>query len=221
MDLLAAIAARRSVRGFRPDPVPRDALTRIFSAAQQAPSWCNIQPWRVWVATGEARERLIAAQLEAFTAGATPNPDVPFPADYPPPYDSHRKECGVALYQAMGVARGDAEGRLGAWRRNFLAFDAPVVALCGVDRRFGLYAALDVGCWLQTLLLAATAEGLATCAQAALATYPDAARGALAIPDDVALLFGVAIGWEDAAVPANACRTTRSPLADNVVFVDR
>jgi nitroreductase len=95
------------------------------------------------------------------------------------------------------------------------------VALCGIDRRFGLYAALDVGCWLQTLMLAATAEGLGTCAQAALATYPDAVRAALPVPGDVALLFGVAIGWEDEAVAANACRTERSPLGDNIVFVDR
>jgi nitroreductase len=121
----------------------------------------------------------------------------------------------------MGVARGDTEGRLDAWRRNFLAVDAPVVALCGIDRRFGLYAALDVGCWLQTLLLAASAEGLATCAQAALATYPGAVRRVLGVPDDVALLFGIAIGVEDASVPANACRTTRSPVSDNVVFVER
>ena len=220
MDLYDAIATRRSVRGFRPDPVPRETLERVFAAAQQAPSWCNIQPWRVWVATGAGRDRLIDGLLEEFATG-TPAPDVPFPADYPPPYDRHRKECGKALYEAMGVARGDAAGRLDAWRRNFLAFDAPVVALCGIDRRFGLYAALDVGCWLQTLLLAATAEGLATCAQAALATYPGAVRRALDVPEDVALLFGIAIGVEDASVAANACRTTRSALGDNVVFVDR
>ena len=102
--------------------------------------------------------------------------------------------------------------------RNFCAFDAPVVAIVGIDARFGLYAALDVGCWLQTLLLAAAAEGLATCAMASLATYPDVARSVLEIPDGNALLFGVAIGVEDPTVAANACRTTRSALADNVVF---
>lgn len=218
MDVLEAIAERRSVRGFRPDPVPQETLERLLGVAQRAPSWCNIQPWRLWVATGPARDRFVAALDEAFASGA-PDPDVPFPAEYPEPYDRHRKDCGKALYGAMGVARGDSEGRLDAWKRNFRAFDAPVILLCGIDRRFGLYAALDVGCWLQSLLLAAHAEGLATCAQAALATFPRAARASLGVPEDVALLFGVALGWEDPAVPANACRTTRSPLADNVVFV--
>jgi len=219
MDLATAVATRRSVRGFRPDPVPRATLERILGTAQQAPSWCNIQPWRVWVATGPARDRLVAALAAAFETGAL-EPDVPFPAAYPPPYDRHRKECGKALYGAMGVARDDAPGRLDAWRRNFAAFDAPAIALCGIDRRFGLHAALDVGCWLQTLLLAATAEGLSTCAQASLATFPAAARAALEIPGDLMLLFGVAIGWEDDAVAANACRTERSPLGENVVFVE-
>jgi nitroreductase len=219
MDLLEALATRRSVRGFRPDPVPRETVERIFAAAQQSPSWCNIQPWRVWVTMGAARDRLIGGLTAAFAAGP-PHPDVPFPSDYPEPYDRHRKDCGKALYEAMGVVRGDAEGRLAAWKRNFVAFDAPVVALVGIDRRFGIYASLDVGCWLESVLLLATAEGLSTCAQASLATYPTAAREVLGIGDEVTLLFGIAIGWEDPAVPANACRTTRSPLADNVHILE-
>jgi nitroreductase len=219
MDLHEAITQRRSVRGFRHDAVPRAVVERVFAEAQLAPSWCNIQPWRVWVATGPKRDALVAG-LEEAARTTTPTPDVPFPSDYPSPYDRHRKECGKALYEAMGVARGDGPARLAAWMRNFCAFDAPVVSLVGIDARFGLYAALDVGCWLQTLLLAAAAEGLATCAMASLATYPDVARKVLGIPEGTSLLFGIALGYEDTAVAANACRTTRSPLSDNVVFVE-
>jgi nitroreductase len=218
MDLHEALTTRRSVRGFRSDPVPREVIERVFGQAQLAPSWCNIQPWRVWIATGVKRDRFIAG-LEEAARTTTPTPDVPFPGEYPAPYDRHRKECGKALYEAMGVARGDGPARHAAWMRNFCAFDAPVVALVGIDARWGIYAALDVGCWLQTLLLAAAAEGLATCAMASLATYPGVARSVLEIPADHSLLFGVAMGHEDPSVAANACRTTRSPLADNVVFV--
>lgn len=219
MDLYDAIAARRSVRGFRSDPVPRATLERVFGAAQLAPSWCNIQPWRVWIATGAKRDALVAG-LEGSARTTAPTPDVPFPADYPPPYDRHRKDCGKALYESMGVARGDGVARAGAWMRNFCAFDAPVVALVGMDARFGLYTAIDVGCWLQTLLLAAAAEGLATCAMASVASYPASARSVLGIPEGTALLFGVAIGLEDPTIAANACRTSRSALTDNVVFVE-
>jgi hypothetical protein len=103
--------------------------------------------------------------------------------------------------------------------RNFAAFDAPHVALVGIDRSFGLYGALDVGCWLEALMLAAHAEGLGTCAQAALATFPDVARQVAGIGDEVSILFGVALGYEDLAAAANRARTARQPVEDNVTFV--
>src|SRR5688572_164940 len=151
MDLLDAMRRRHSTRGFRPDPVPRETLERIFGGAQLAPSWCNVQPWRVWVASGPVRERLIASLTAAAQAGGM-SPDFPWPVDYPEPYGTHRKLCGKALYEAMGIARRDPEARYAAWMRNYLAFDAPHVAIVGVDRRLGLYAALDTGCWLEALL---------------------------------------------------------------------
>jgi nitroreductase len=219
MDLGRAVSERRSVRAFLPEAVPRDVLTRVFETAQRAPSWCNIQPWRVYVASGAERVRLTDALLDA-AKGSPPAPDVPFPFDYPEPYATHRKKCGGALYEAMGVARGDSEGRLAAWLRNFVAFDAPHIAMVGIDRRFDLYGALDVGCWLQTLMLAATAEGLSTCAQASLAVYSDVVRRVLSVPDDVKVLFGVGLGYEDTGAVANDCRTTREPLAANITFLD-
>lgn len=213
------LRARRSVRAFLDKPVPGDALDRVLRAAQTAPSWCNIQPWRVWVTRGDATERLTSALVEAAQKGG-PETDFPVPTEYPEPYGQHRRACGKALYEAMGVARDDHAARGAAWLRNFKAFDAPVVALVGIDKRFGIYAALDVGCWLEALMLAAVKEGLATCAQASLAMYAKPAHEVLSIPDSIGLLFGVAIGYEDTAAAANACRTTREPIEKNVTFVD-
>jgi len=218
MDVAASVEARRSVRGFRPDPVPPEVLTRIFERAGRAPSWCNIQPWRAWIASGPARDALVE-KLLAAAAGEAPHPDVPFPAEYPEPYATHRRACGRALYEAMRVERHDADGRHRAWLRNFEAFGAPHVALVGIDRRFGEYGALDLGCWLSTVMLLATSEGVATCAQASLALYPTVAREALGIPEEIKLLFGIALGYEDPSEAANGCRTTRDPLEASVTFV--
>jgi nitroreductase len=218
VNLDEALRARRSVRAFLDKPVPDDVLERVFRAAQTAPSWCNIQPWRVWVTRGEATKRLTNALVEAAKKGEA-GTDYPIPNEYPEPYGGHRRACGKALYEAMGVGRQDVEAKQAAWLRNFAAFDAPVVAMVGIDKRFAVYAAIDVGCWLEALLLAATAEGLATCAQASLAMHAPAAHEALAIPDSIGLLFGVAIGYEDTAALANNCRTTREPIASNVTFV--
>lgn len=217
MDVEQALEERRSVRGFLPDPVDPKVLTRVFERAQRAPSWCNIQPWRVWVASGATRDRLVAAYIEAAKTGM-PEPELEWPPTYPEPYGTHRKECGIALYGAMGVTREDKAGRYAAWMRNYEAFDAPHVALIGFDTRIGIYAGLDVGCWLQSLLLAAWSEGIASCAMASLAAYPGPARAVLDIPNDVKLAFGLALGFEDPSVAANQCRTTRAPLAANVTF---
>ncbi len=217
MDVAQALIERRSVRAFRPEPIPDETLRRIFTDAQRAPSWCNIQPWRAWVASGETRDRLVSGLTQAATT-IGPHPDEPFPTEYPDPYGTHRKACGGALYQAMGVERGDGPGRQAAWMRNFVAFDAPHVAICGFDRRFGIYGALDVGCWLQSIMLAATSLGVATCAQASLVLYPSVAREVLGIGDDVRLVFGIGLGFEDETAAANRCRTTREPIEANVVF---
>ncbi len=217
MQLDDAISSRRSVRGFLPDAVPEEVLQRVFEKAQRAPSWCNIQPWRVFLTSGETTGKLRDA-LVAATTTEMPSPDFDWPPSYPEPYGAHRKECGKALYEAMGVARDDRAGRHAAWVRNFEAFMAPHIAIVCVDKRFGLYGALDVGCWLQTVMLLLREEGLHSCAQASLATYPRLTREILNIPDELGVLCGIAIGKEDESVPANATRTVRSPVEDNITF---
>jgi len=219
MELHDALAARRSVRAFLPRDVPRELLVEIFADAQRAPSWCNIQPWRIALFSGAARVRLVETLTAAATRGGL-HTDFDWPTGYPEPYGTHRKECGKALYSAMGVARDDHSGRQQAWMRNFAAFDAPHVGLVGLDRRLGIYAALDVGCWLQSVLLAATARGVASCAQASLATFSNDARPLCGWDEHIGLLFGVALGYEDTGAKANATRTTRAALGENVRFVD-
>jgi hypothetical protein len=218
MDVALALRARKSTRGFLDKPVPRELLEAVFTDAQQAPSWCNIQPWRVYVTAGDVHKRLTAGYVAAQKAG-TARPDTMWPTDYPEPYGTHRRECGKALYTAMGIARDDKAGRAEAWMKNYEAFGAPHAAIVCMDKRFGLWAALDIGCWLQSLMLAAVEHGLATCPQAALGMHAPVAREVLGIPDELAVFFGVAIGYEDVNVKANACRTTRSPISDNVKFL--
>lgn len=217
-DLEAAWAARRSVRGFRPEPIPRAELEQMFSVAQRAPSWCNIQPWRVAVTeppvTGE-----LAAALQAAARSGLPHAEVPFLLEYPSPYKERRVACGVALYQAMGIARDDKAARYDAYLRNYALFGAPHVAIVACDRRLGPYAYVDVGVWLGYVLTAAEALGIATCPMASVAAYPEPLRQRLPIAETDVILFGLALGRADDAVPANRCRTGRDPVTANVAFV--
>jgi len=213
------LAQRKSVRGFLPDALTSAQLSEWFGMAQRAPSWCNIQPWRVAVSMPPLTQR-IADDLVAAAKAGFPQTDVSFPLNYPEPYATHRRQCGGALYGAMGVARDDKEGRLRAWMRNYEIFGAPHVAIVSVDKRLGSYAHLDIGIWLGMLMTCASALGIDMCAMAVLAHYPQALRKHLPISADEDILFGIAIGMEERTVAANACRTTRSPLAENVRFVE-
>jgi hypothetical protein len=218
MDVQQALESRHSVRAFLPEPIPEATLRRVLAAAQRAPSWCNIQSWQVWLTSGDTTRALTGALTEAASS-SLPSPDFEWPGAYPEPYRTLRRDCGAALYDAMGIARGDAEARRAAWMRNYVAFDAPHVAIVGMDRRMGLYPAIDVGCWLQSLVLALTSEGLAACPQASLATHPSVPRELLGIPDEIGVLFGIAIGKEDPSAAANRCRMDRDPYEAHVRFV--
>ena len=211
---------RASVRAFRPEPLDRATLVQLFSAAQRAPSWCNIQPWHV-VVTEPPRTGELAAAMVGAARSSLPHAELPFPIDYPSPYKERRVACGVALYQSMGIARDDKAGRYDAWLRNYGFFDAPHVAIVSCDRRLGPYLYIDVGVWLGYVLTAAAALGVATCPMASVAAYPDTLRASLPIVESDVILFGIALGRTDENAPANRTRTTREPVEANVTIVGK
>lgn len=219
-DLDDALRSRRSVRGFFTDrPVPAALIRECLELAQHAPSNCNVQPWRVFLASGPGCQRLRQALSEAIAGGVVPNPEDPVDT-FPDPYRRLQVDCAVALYREMGIDRGDHAGRFRALLRNFEFFDAPHVAIVCMERHYQLGVALDVGMWVQSFLLALWSRGIGSCAQASLRQYPDILRRELGIPENLRIMCGVSFGYEDPAVPANRCRQTREPLESNVVFLD-
>ncbi len=122
------------------------------------------------------------------------------------------------MYHEMGIERGDHAGRLAALARNFELFDAPHVAIVCMERQFGLGVALDVGMYVQSLMLALWARGVGSCAQASLRLYPHIIRRELEIPDNLRVMCGISFGYEDPSVPANRTRQKREPIETNVMF---
>lgn len=216
-DLDQTIRARRSVRGFLPQPVPRQVLREVFELAQHAPSNCNVQPWRVYVASGEVRDALRDELVAAVHAGETPVMEHAID-DFFDDYREKQIACAVELYGSMGVARGDREGRFNASLRNFEFFDAPHVAYVCMSKSFGIGVALDVGMYVQTLMLAMWSRGIGSCAQASLRAYPALASKHLGVPDDEQILCGLSFGYEDTEVPANRTRQPRDSMDANVFF---
>jgi nitroreductase len=214
-ELSETILQRRSTRMFLPDkPVPRESLDEALALAIRAPSNSNVQPWRLFLATGSRRDRLVAALLEEVHA----NP--PQKLGLPPNFEHFRAELGALVYGSMGVARHDAEARRNARLRNWEFFRAPVAGVVCMHRDLGPVDSLGVGMFLQTLLLALTERGLGSCAQASIALYPEVVREHLGIPDELTVLCGLSIGYADPGFPANNLHIPRNSVESNVVFLD-
>ena len=217
--LADALRSRRSVRGFLDKPVPEETLKEIFELAQLAPSNCNIQPWKVFVASGEVRDELRRRMVEKVTAGVPMEPDFePNAGKFSGVYRQRQVDCAVELYNNMGIARDDKPGRMRAQLRNFELFDAPHVVFIGMEREFGPTVALDVGMYIQSLMLTMTAHGVGSCAQGSMRYFPNDVREIFGEPASTAILVGISFGYEDPDVAANRTRVGRAPLADSVAF---
>ncbi|WP_327144704.1 nitroreductase [Nocardia sp. NBC_01327] len=213
--LQSLLEDRYTCRAFSPDPVPRATIEQILTLAQRTPSWCNTQPWQLAITEADSTDRFRKALLDHINGTATQS-DLPFPAAYNGVFRDRRRECGAALYTAVGVARGDHEGSMRQMVRNFELFDAPHVAILTTEADLGVYGAVDCGLYLTSFLLAAQSLGVATAPQAALASYSPFLHEYFNIPEHRQVIAGVSFGYPDPHHVVNGFRTTREDL-DNVV----
>jgi nitroreductase len=210
----AAILSRRSIRGFLPEPVAREAVEHLLDVAARAPSGTNMQPWRVVVLAGAELGRFCDAVAEAYLSGAEQGSESPYyPSPMFEPYLTRRREIGWALYGLLGIGRGERDKARAHVVNNLHFFGAPVGLVCLIDRGLKIGSWLDYGMFLENIAIAARARGLDTCAMAVFAEFPNTIRGLLGLPSSDMVVCGMAIGREDPDAPANALRTTRVPAA--------
>ena len=221
MNVSEAVATRRSIRRFRPDPVDPAVLRQVLQAARQSPSGGNVQPWNAHVLSGAALDRLVAALADVVPQGrAAFAPEYAvYPAELDGRYAASRFAVGEAMYAALGVPREDKAGRLAQFAMNFRAFGAPVLMLVHMPRYMGPPQWADTGMWLQTVMLLLREAGLDSCAQEAWAVYQKQIRACVPIPDDHILFCGMAIGHAESEAPVNRFAVARAELDDVITFV--
>jgi nitroreductase len=219
LTLAEAITSRRSVRGFKPDVIPQDILNKIFTVAQSAPSNCNTQPWTVYVASGEKRDELANKLTDIASKGTKPEPDFYYNDQFKGVYRQRQVDCAMALYDNMGVERSDRQARMKAMLRNFNFFEAPHAAFLCMPKGYDVGNGVDVGIYLQTLMLVMSSYGVASCSQGALGFYPQQVREVLNIDDNLGVVVGLSFGYEDGDNAANKTRTTREKLSEVVHFI--
>jgi nitroreductase len=212
------LRGRFSCRAFQARPVPRATIERVLSIAQHSASWNNTQPWHLTITSGAETEKFRQALLAHVQSGATPKPDLPWPREYVGDSLARRRECGFALYGALGIQRGDKAAYMKQGMENFRLFGAPHVAIVSSDEPLGPYGAVDCGAYVANFMSAAQSLGIATIAQAAVTQHGEFIHRYFDIPANRLLVCGISFGYADTSHPVNNYRTTRVPIAAAAVF---
>lgn len=224
----AAIQSRFSARAFLPEPVPRETLERVLALASRAPSGTNTQPWKVYVLQGAPRDALVQKVCAAHDA-IYANPALAaeyreeydyYPEKWVSPYIDRRRENGWSLYGLLGIAKGEKEKMHAQHQRNFRFFDAPVGLMFTLDRVMGRGSLVDYGMFLQNLMVAARAEGLHTCPQAAWNGFAKIILPHVGAGPDEMLVCGMSLGYADPSAPVNGFHTPREAVASFTRWVE-
>lgn len=214
MNVTDAVKLRYSVRGYTEDPVPEELIREVLDVVRLAPSNSNTQPWHIAVVSGATRAALEAALCAASDAGTEPNRDfVAAAGAVDGVYRDRRRACGFSYYETMGVSREDRAGRAAIARKNYEFFGAPHVAFLSMPKTMSHASAVDMGIFLQTLMLVFAERGIGCIPQGALGNYPDIVRAQVSIPEGNGILCGISFGWEDKGAHINTVRMPREPVA--------
>ena len=216
-----AITGRQSIRSYKPDAVPRETIERILEVAGRAPSGSNMQPWKVRVLAGAVKQALTAELMRRHQSGDNGNWEYDYYSDvWREPYLARRRHTGWGLYGVLGIPKGDRVASRAYQGQNFEFFGAPVGMIFTIERDLARGAWLDYGMFLQSIMIAARAEGLETVPQAAFCVFHDTIQRMLAIPEAEMVVCGMGIGYAEPDAKVNSFRTEREPVANFVTFVD-
>lgn len=214
MDIIEAVRTRKSIRGYKPDPVPKQVLEQILELASHAPSAMNTQPWEFAVLTGEVLENVRRSNVDLLNSGAPPCPEhvvTSWPKESI--YRQRQVDLAKQLFQLMDIPREDKEKRAQWLERGFRYFDAPAAIIISTDRCLSESGPLlDIGASIQTICLAALHFGLGTCIEDQGTMYPQVLRKYAHIPESKRIIAAIAIGYPDWDFPANNVKSEREPI---------
>ena len=214
MNIIEAMNARKSIRGFKPDPVDQAIITKIIETAVRAPSAMNTQPWEFFVITGDILDKMREQIVEKLNTGAPMQPDhlvVGWPSESI--YRDRQVNLAKQLFKLMDIARKDKAKRAWWIERGFRFFDAPVAIIVATDKSLSESGPLfDIGAVVNNICLAALEFDIGTCIEDQGLLYPEVARELAGIPNTKRLMIAIAMGYPDEGFPANQVKSEREPV---------
>jgi nitroreductase len=219
MDVSEAVDSRKSIRAFLDKAVDDSLIKELLAKTSRSASGGNLQPWQIYVINGDTMNSFHKFQSE-WTEPETPAYAI-YPDNLKEPYKTSRYEVADDMYSLLGIAREDKEERFKQVLKNYEFFGAPAAFFCFVDRQMGRPQWSDLGMFLQTFMLLAREAGLDTCPQEAWAMKQESVTAFVEAPDELMLFCGMAIGYQDESEKVNELRTSRRPVEDWAVFLDK
>lgn len=221
MEFEELVRTRKSIRGYKQDPVPRALIDEIIAVAKGAPSSMNSQPWHVHVLTGAPLDEVRQRNMEGMAAGEKPKRDILTHGPYEGAHRMRQVNIAKKLFIAMGIERHDAERRQDWVLRGFRQFDAPVSIILTYDRVLdpGATCHFDLGALSYGIVLAAWDRGIGAVVNGQGISRSDIVREVAGIPDDEVIMTAIAMGYPDDEFSANAVKSDREPNADFVRYV--
>lgn len=211
MDIIEALRWRKSIRGYKPDPIPKEIVREILEIASRSPSAKNAQPWEVTVVAGKVLEQIKRGNLEMLASGAIPNPDVSY-MDFHGVYKRRQVALAIQLFELMGIDRRDRNKRAEWNQRGLRFFDAPAAIILTADTSLDESATqFDLGIITHAICLAALNYGLGTCINGQAIMYPEVVRKFTGIPETKRITMSIAIGYSDWDFAANKVASKRAP----------
>ena len=221
MELTEAINSRRTCRAFTSEPVSPSLLREVLELAARAPSNGNLQPWKVYAVTGERLRALKADAVKRIDTQGWETPEyLVYPSPLKEPYRTRRFKVGEALYKTIGVARDDKAGRHAQFAKNAQLFGAPLGLFFYIDRSLNEGQWMDLGMFIQTLMLLFEERGIATCAQGYWTGLHQTLARHLEPPEELMLACGMAVGYADPDAEINNLRSDRQSLEEFVNFFE-
>ena len=220
MDVVKAMLARHSVRDFKPDPVAKETILKVLEAATRSPSSGNGQPWEIFVSSGEVLEKIRQAYFDRFEKNVPGKPEFAsaHPNHWPPAMQERMDKQRTERWKLQGIDPQDKGAIRASMEKGSGFFGAPVLVVLCVERAMSISSAFDIGLLTQSILLAAQNFGLGSIVAMGFVTHPDILRKELAIPDNLQIVIGVALGYPNTKSIINTYRSSRRPIQEVVTF---
>jgi nitroreductase len=210
---------RCCVRAFEETPVSHETINEILDYARFAACSKNMQPWKVFVAQGDALNNLARDMVAALKSKTAHEPSWQSKSKLPTEYWERARQCGFSLFQLKGIERDDFEKRQDHYSENYSFFKAPVEIFFAMHQDMPPRQLIDMGIFLERVMSKAHDLGLGSCPQASVADFPKVLQNHIPLEEGFEVLLGLALGYEQKGALVNTFRTEKLAVDDFTTWI--